>query len=198
MGVADVWPEPPYLWSIESVQDTIILKWQSGSAGCGDTASHYEVYRNFQDSSWSLISTIPLTQKIYYDVPSESGKYCYYVTLVTYYRELKSWENLCINITDIRDEYDLNKNKHTIFQIRNYPNPFNPSTTIEFTLPKSEFVELKVYNILGKEVSTLVSNKLNSGNYTYTFDGKNLASGVYYYQISAGDFREVKKMILLR
>jgi len=81
---------------------------------------------------------------------------------------------------------------------QNYPNPFNPSTTIEFTLPKSEFVELKVYNILGKEVSTLVSNKLNQGNHTYTFDGKNLASGIYYYHLTAGDFREVKKMILLR
>jgi len=81
---------------------------------------------------------------------------------------------------------------------QNYPNPFNPSTTIEFTLPKSEFVELKIYNILGKEVSILVSKKLNQGNYTYTFDGSNLASGVYYYQLVAGDFRQVKKMILLR
>jgi D-alanyl-D-alanine carboxypeptidase len=81
---------------------------------------------------------------------------------------------------------------------QNYPNPFNPSTTIEFTLPKSEFVELKVFNILGKEVSTVVSNKLNQGNHTYQFDGKNLASGIYYYQLVAGEYREVKKMILLR
>jgi len=81
---------------------------------------------------------------------------------------------------------------------QNYPNPFNPSTKIEFTIPKSEFVELKVYNILGNEVSTLVSKKLNQGNHTYTFNGKNLASGIYYYQLVTGDFREVKKMILLR
>ncbi|TFH46763.1 MAG: T9SS C-terminal target domain-containing protein [ANME-2 cluster archaeon] len=81
---------------------------------------------------------------------------------------------------------------------QNYPNPFNPSTTIGFTLPKSEFVELKVFNILGEKVATLVSNKLNQGNHTYTFDGKNIASGVYYYQLVAGDYREVKKMILLR
>jgi hypothetical protein len=81
---------------------------------------------------------------------------------------------------------------------QNYPNPFNPLTTIEFTLPKSEHVELKVYNILGKEVATLVSNKLNQGNHTYTFDSKNLASGIYYYQLVAGDFREVKKMILIK
>jgi hypothetical protein len=77
-------------------------------------------------------------------------------------------------------------------------NPFNPSTTIKFSLPKSEFVKLKIYNVLGKEVSTLVSNKLNSGNHAYQFDGKNLASGIYYYQLMAGDFGEVKKMILLR
>jgi len=81
---------------------------------------------------------------------------------------------------------------------QNYPNPFNPSTTIEFSLIKSEFVELKVFNVLGKEVSTLVSTKLNEGNYTYTFDGKNLASGIYYYQLVAGDFREGKKMILIK
>jgi CubicO group peptidase (beta-lactamase class C family) len=81
---------------------------------------------------------------------------------------------------------------------QNYPNPFNPSTTIEFTLPKSEFIELKVFNILGKEVSTLVSKKLYQGNHTYKFDGSDLASGVYYYQLVAGDNREVKKMILLR
>lgn len=81
---------------------------------------------------------------------------------------------------------------------QNYPNPFNPSTTIEFTLPKSEYVELKVYNILGKEVANLVSNKLNQGNHTYTFDGRSLASGIYYYQLVAGDYSEVKKMILLK
>jgi len=96
----------------------------------------------------------------------------------------------------------IGKNPHASvnsYQLQqNYPNPYNPSTNIEFTLPKTEFTTLKVYNILGKEVSTLVSKKLNSGNHTYTFNGKNLASGVYYYQLVAGDFREVKKMIMLR
>ncbi len=90
--------------------------------------------------------------------------------------------------------------------LQNYPNPFNPTTTIEFTLPKSEFVELKVYNLLGKEVAKLVSANLRQGNHTYTFDGRKLASGVYYYQLVAGDpstgsgqrYREVKKMILIR
>ena len=81
---------------------------------------------------------------------------------------------------------------------QNYPNPFNPSTTIEFQIPNSDFTTLKVYDILGKEISTLVSKKLNPGNHTYTFDGNNLASGIYYYQLVAGEYREVKNMILLR
>jgi hypothetical protein len=80
----------------------------------------------------------------------------------------------------------------------NYPNPFNPTTNIKFTLPKSEFVTLKVYNILGSEITTLVNVKLQQGNHTYKFDGKNLTSGVYYYRITAGEFQDVKKMILLR
>jgi hypothetical protein len=85
-----------------------------------------------------------------------------------------------------------------IHLMQNYPNPFNPSTIIEFTLPKPEYVELKVYNILGKEVAILVSKNLNQGYHSYTFDGKNLASGIYYYQLVAGGYREVKKMIILR
>jgi photosystem II stability/assembly factor-like uncharacterized protein len=81
---------------------------------------------------------------------------------------------------------------------QNYPNPFNPKTTIEFSLPKSEFTILKIYNILGKEIRTIVSKKLNSGNHIYTFDGKNLASGVYYYRIEAGNFVQTRKMIYLK
>jgi hypothetical protein len=86
-----------------------------------------------------------------------------------------------------------------IFELsQNYPNPFNPSTTMEFTLPKSEFVTLKVYNVLGEEIKTLVNNKLQAGNHTYEFDGSNLASGVYLYRIEAGEFQQVRKMVLIK
>ena len=81
---------------------------------------------------------------------------------------------------------------------QNYPNPFNPSTTIEFSLPQSGFVTLKVYNLLGEKVATLVSEKLNLGQHKYNWDADNLASGVYMYQLKAGDFIESRKMILLR
>ena len=81
---------------------------------------------------------------------------------------------------------------------QNYPNPFNPITNIEYRIPNSEVVTLKIYNLIGQEVATLVSENQNAGNHSYQFDGKNLASGIYYYQLVAGDFMEVKKMILLR
>jgi hypothetical protein len=81
---------------------------------------------------------------------------------------------------------------------QNYPNPFNPQTTIEFSIPESGYAELKVYNVLGEEVSTIVSGQLRRGDYTLLFDGKNLSTGVYFYQLTAGKFQEVKKMILMR
>jgi hypothetical protein len=81
---------------------------------------------------------------------------------------------------------------------QNYPNPFNPTTTIEFTLPKAGLVTLKVYNILGEEVATLVSDNLAAGSYKYTWDGRGLASGVYYYKIDVADYSLVKKALLIK
>ena len=99
-------------------------------------------------------------------------------------------------MTNIDSKTPTRPVRYTLSQ--NYPNPFNPSTTIEFTLPKSEFVTLKVYNILGEDITTLVNNKLQAGNHTYEFDGNNLASGVYIYRIEAGKYQQVKKMVLLK
>jgi hypothetical protein len=81
---------------------------------------------------------------------------------------------------------------------QNYPNPFNPSTTIEFTLPHSSMVTLKIFNILGEEVSTLVSEELSTGKYEYKWDAADMVSGVYLYKITAGDFEQTKKLILLK
>lgn len=81
---------------------------------------------------------------------------------------------------------------------QNYPNPFNPSTTIEFSLPQSEFVTVKVYNTLGQEVETLVNGVQEAGTYTARFDASRLTSGVYFYRLQAGQFSQTKKMILLK
>jgi hypothetical protein len=81
---------------------------------------------------------------------------------------------------------------------QNYPNPFNPKTTIEFELPHTEFVTLKVYNISGEEVTTLVLERLHSGSYRYEWDASGLASGVYLYCLEAGKFNQSKKLLLLK
>ncbi len=80
----------------------------------------------------------------------------------------------------------------------NYPNPFNPGTVISWQLAASSMVELKVYNILGQEVATLVSERQKAGYHQVEWDARHLASGVYYYMLKAGQFQEVKKMVLLR
>ena len=81
---------------------------------------------------------------------------------------------------------------------QNYPNPFNPSTTINFQLPETRHVKILVYNILGQQVAKLVDKELNAGSYKVSFDASQLSSGIYLYSINAGDFTDVKKMMLLK
>lgn len=81
---------------------------------------------------------------------------------------------------------------------QNYPNPFNPSTSITFSIPKQSFVNLKIYNSVGEEIETLISDYKDAGNYKYEFNADKLSSGIYYYQLSAGNYSSVKKMIILK
>ncbi len=82
--------------------------------------------------------------------------------------------------------------------IQNYPNPFNPTTTIGYALPTAGVVTLKIFNILGQEVQTLVDEKQAAGQYSVIFDAKNLASGIYFYRLNAGNFVQTRKAILMR
>jgi len=93
------------------------------------------------------------------------------------------------NSSNIPDKYSLSQN---------YPNPFNPVTNIKFQIAKNSFVNLKVYNILGKEIATLVNEKLQAGTYEVKFEGTNLPSGVYYYRVETENYGETKKMLLIK
>ena len=79
---------------------------------------------------------------------------------------------------------------------QNEPNPFNPNTTIRYSLPKDGLVTLKVYNLIGQEVETLVNGYKSAGSYSFEFYGTNLASGIYFYRLISGEYSETKKMIL--
>jgi len=91
--------------------------------------------------------------------------------------------------TEIPDGYIL---------YQNYPNPFNPMTNIKFQIPKSGFVNMIVYDILGKEIATLVNEELKPGTYEVNWDGSGFTSGVYYYKLVADDYTETRKMVLLK
>jgi hypothetical protein len=96
----------------------------------------------------------------------------------------------------------ISKSNHNVpdnFSLsQNYPNPFNPSTKISFNLPKSGNVELKVYNIIGKEVATVINGFKQAGSYEVTFDASALSSGVYFYRLTSGSFSSTHKMTLVK
>lgn len=81
---------------------------------------------------------------------------------------------------------------------QNYPNPFNPSTRINFAISNASFVNLKVYDVIGNEIATLVSEEKQAGNYEIDFDATGLPGGIYFYQIKSGSFIETRKMTLLK
>jgi hypothetical protein len=105
--------------------------------------------------------------------------------------------------TDVRDETGSRERPSEFSLSQNYPNPFNQATEIKFTLTRSDFVSLNIYNLLGRKVRTLVSENLSSGYKSVRWDGKNdsgknVASGIYFYQLRVGDFTETKKLVLLK
>ncbi len=101
-----------------------------------------------------------------------------------------------INGTVGVEKEDQIPTKYSLSQ--NYPNPFNPSTTIHFSVPSSEFVTLKVFDVLGSEVAILINEEKSAGNYEVDFRASQFTSGVYFYTINAGSFIETKKMILMK
>lgn len=119
------------------------------------------------------------------------------------------WHTTILSTTDGGDNWNIqystvtsvndSKSQPIEFTLnQNYPNPFNPSTAINYSIPKSGFVTLKIYDMLGNEVAVLVNGEKQAGTYDITFNSGNLSSGVYFYRITAGEFSVTKKMIVLK
>jgi len=97
-------------------------------------------------------------------------------------------------VSDVEDQ-----TQPLTFQLeQNYPNPFNPSTRIKYQIAENDFVSLKVYDVLGNEVATLVNEEQTMGNYSATFNASSLSSGTYFYKLQTGSFVETKKMVLMK
>jgi len=107
--------------------------------------------------------------------------------------------NICMQMNMVVGNKTTSSEIPTVFSLaQNYPNPFNPVTAINYSVPKQNHVKLVVYDLVGREVITLVNEIKQPGNYSVYFDALNLASGVYFYRMVAGDFTDVKKMVLIK
>ncbi|MDP3150106.1 MAG: YCF48-related protein [Ignavibacteria bacterium] len=157
--------------------------------------SGFDVERKLENTNWTKIgfvkgqgSTTESSNYAFVDSPNKNGKISYRLKQIdfdggyTYSNEIEVDLNIPV-------EFAL---------AQNYPNPFNPVTTINYSLAARSKVDLKVYNILGKQVVNLVNQIQEAGNYTIDFDASKLASGVYFYELNAGQFSAKKKMVLLK
>ena len=107
--------------------------------------------------------------------------------------------NVCLTINLLVGNRTVQAMIPAVFSLeQNYPNPFNPSTSIKFNIPKQSNVKLVIYDVIGKEVATLVNEMKQPGSYEAVFNGDNFASGVYFYRLEAGNFTDVKKMVLIK
>jgi hypothetical protein len=98
-------------------------------------------------------------------------------------------------VTNIEDEFTAPEN---FYLSQNYPNPFNPATNIEFRIVEGGFVSLKIYDVLGNEIATLVNEEKPAGIYKVNWNADKFSSGVYFYKVSVGDIVETKKMMLVK
>ena len=156
----------------------------------------FEIERSLDDKNWNIIgfhSGIGTTTETQYysftdDISELLPNKVYYRLKQVDFNGNYRYSDV-VEVVRIPTDYSLTQN---------YPNPFNPSTTIKYALSNPELVTLKIFNVLGKEVATLVSEQKPAGDYEVNFNADQLASGVYYYKLTAGDFISTKKMILLK
>lgn len=143
----------------------------------------------------STASFDPETRKFYWIVDEENPA-------PMMYKAIRGEKYVTAEVEFLTEEFTVSAEEESSpeqFELmQNYPNPFNPSTNISFRIPSSGEVSLRVYNLLGQEVATLVNGRMNSGMHSVKFDASKLASGVYIYRIEAGNFSQTKKMMLIK
>ncbi len=153
---------------------------KNSSVYIGDLPTGTKYLTNLIDGS--VIDIQPVSGPVFIDLSAYEAK-VFYLGEVPVSVEEGETENFII------DEFKLNQN---------YPNPFNPTTTISFQIPNNEFVTLKIYDVIGREVTTLVNKEMQKGRYDINFDASKITSGIYFYRIKAGNFLETKKLVLMK
>ena len=174
---------------------TVELKWETATE---TNNKGFEIQRSEvrdQRSEWKTIgfvkgngtTTINHSYK-FTDEYMLSGKYRYRLKQIDFDGGFKYSQIVEVEVST-PGEFSLEQN---------YPNPFNPTTSINFTLPQISIVTLKVYDVLGREISTLVNEEREAGSYSFKFNGSELSSGFYFYTVNAGNYTSTKKMLLIK
>ncbi|MFA6980882.1 MAG: YCF48-related protein [Ignavibacteriaceae bacterium] len=157
--------------------------------------SGFDIERNIDAANWMKIgfvkgqgSTTESSSYTFVDSPNKNGKISYRLKQVDFDGSYTYSDAIEVDLS-IPVEFSL---------AQNYPNPFNPVTTLNYSIATRSKVELKIYTILGKQVMNLVNQTQEAGNYKVEFDASKLASGIYFYELTAGQFSAKKKMVLLK
>ncbi len=158
----------------------------------------------FTDSSFSITYPDTITGKFTLRVSSKLGTYdIFSLNLPPGYNDIHgsgkagdTGVNINYTLTDVKERKSGIPESFSLSQ--NYPNPFNPTTNINYDIPNSSFVNITIYNELGQKVISLINKEQKAGKYVVSFDASKLSSGVYFYQLKANDFVQIKKMILLK
>jgi photosystem II stability/assembly factor-like uncharacterized protein len=176
------------------LNDNVNLFWETATE---TSNSGFEIQRSGLNKDYKKIgfvvgngTTLEITKYSFTDKDVPAGNYYYRLVQIDLDGTRNTHNPVRVNvITSQPEEYSLSQN---------FPNPFNPSTKINFSIPTESFVSLKVFNSLGEEIETLFAEELNAGSYKYDWNAINLPSGIYFYRLQAADFMETKKMMLLR
>ncbi len=181
-------------FSANSNASNVNLKWETATE---TNNKGFEIERSLNKSNnWQNVVFVPgagtSTEQhsySYSDQVSQSGTYTYKLVQIDFNGSRKELGQVDVNVNAVPNDYALNQN---------YPNPFNPTTVISYQLPKESHVTLKVYDIIGNEVQTLVKGDQPAGTYKVNFNGSDLSSGVYFYRLQANNFVSVKKFTLMK
>lgn len=196
-------PKPPTNLIQTASSGSPHLQWQHASVS-PNWRTGYKIYRSIASpSNFVVIGSVSANTNTFIDnsvLLGGGGPAYYKVTAINGTRE-SVFSNTIYVIVNMAEKIKLQDeiNIESYYRLdQNFPNPFNPSTKITFTLRENSFVTLKVFDILGKEVAVLINEVLIEGNHQVEFNGSNLESGIYFYEIRANDYRDVKKLILLK
>lgn len=178
-----------------SLKSKVMLQWKTATE-VNNYGFQVERRQVSAESKWTSVGFVNGSgttnvehQYSYTDAGVSAGRYLYRLKQINNDGSFKYIQDAEVEVGNMAQNFMLGQN---------YPNPFNPSTNIAFDIPVSAQVKIDVYNILGEQVASLFNGMKTAGHHTITFEASNFATGIYYYKMTAGDYVDIKKMILMK